>query len=304
MRRTRLMSNVTGRDFEKRIAEDRRSVEDRLISMLPPEDEAPASLHGAMRYATIGGGKRIRAVLCLASHRLCGDPRREAALEAACAIECLHAYTLIHDDLPALDDDDVRRGRPSCHKRYGEAVALLAGDALQALAFESLAGCAAPPENVAAAVRILARAAGSRYLVGGQVADIEGEGTESTEERVRFIHSRKTAEIIAASLSIGAALAGAAERVREEIHEIGRAAGFAFQIVDDILDVEGSADTVGKSLRKDEKKRKITYPAHVGIERSRETALRLITDATRRIRELGDDGYLQGLFALVAERSS
>ncbi|MGD1047568.1 MAG: polyprenyl synthetase family protein [Candidatus Krumholzibacteriaceae bacterium] len=298
------MTRPTSTDFEARFAGARRAVEERLAAILPPEGEPPESLHGAMRYATIGGGKRIRAALCLGAHGLCGDPFPDGALEAGCAIECLHAYTLIHDDLPALDDDDVRRGKPSCHKRYGEAIAILAGDALQALAFESLARCAAPPANVAEAVRILGRAAGSRFLVGGQVADVEAVGSEQTEELVGFIHSRKTAELIAASLSIGAALAGSSERTRTEIHDIGRAAGLAFQIVDDILDVEGSAEKVGKALRKDGKKGKITYPASFGIERSRETAGGLIAEAARRIRGLGDEGYLQYLFSLIAERLS
>jgi len=304
MRHTRIRSNVTVEDFEKRFTEDRAAINDHLATMLPNESEAPVSLHGAMRYATVGGGKRLRGILCIAGHRLCGDPYPAAAIEAGCAIECLHAYTLIHDDLPALDNDDVRRGRPACHKRYGEAVAILAGDALQALAFESLTRCAVSPENAVAATRILARTAGSLYLVGGQVADIEGEGEAPTAERVHFIHRRKTAELIAASLSIGAAIAGARDETRAEIHEIGRAAGLAFQIVDDILDVEGSAERVGKALRKDGEKRKITYPAHFGIERSHEMARRLIDDATHRIQKLGDKGYIRHLFALIVERAS
>jgi geranylgeranyl diphosphate synthase type II len=295
---------MTGSDFARRLAENRLAVERRLASILPGEREAPASLHGAMRYATLDGGKRLRAVLCLAGHRLCGDAHPEGALDAACAIECLHAYTLVHDDLPAIDNDDLRRGKPSCHKRFGEAVALLAGDALQALAFDALARAPAPPENIAEAVRILALAAGSRYLVGGQVADVEGEGMEPTAERIEFIHVRKTAELIGASLSIGAAIAGASEPARVEIHGIGRVAGLAFQIVDDVLDVTGNATEVGKDLRKDVKKGKITYPAHFGVQGSRETARRLIAEATQRIRAYGDDGYIQGLFAMIAERSS
>jgi geranylgeranyl diphosphate synthase type II len=291
-------------DFEARMADDRRAINDRLAALLPPGDEAPASLHGAMRYATAGGGKRLRAVLCLAAHRLCGDPLRAAALDAACAIECLHAYTLVHDDLPALDNDDVRRGKPSCHKAYGEAVAILAGDGLLTLAFEILAGCDAPAERIVESIRILSRAAGSRYLVGGQVADLEGEGEEPTEERVRFIHSRKTAELIGASLAIGAALAGAEGRTISALREIGRSAGFAFQIVDDILDVVGSEERAGKALRKDEKKKKITYPAHFGLEASRETAGRLIAEGVRSMETLGDDGYIRHIFSLIVERAS
>lgn len=286
------------------MANDRRAVDDRLAMLLPRADERPVSLHGAMRYATVDGGKRLRAILCLAGHRLCGDPRRESALEAGCAIECLHAYTLIHDDLPALDNDDLRRGKPSCHKAYGEAVAILAGDALLTLAFEILARCDAPAEQALESVRILSRAAGSRYLVGGQVADLEGEGSEPTEERVRFIHSRKTAELIGASLSIGAALAGAGKGKIGEMHEIGRSVGFAFQIIDDILDLEGNAEKAGKALRKDEKRKKITHPAHFGMELSRETARRLIADGVRAMEALGDDGYVRHIFSLIVERSS
>jgi geranylgeranyl diphosphate synthase type II len=296
-------SDVARVDFGAVLTEDRRVINARLEELLPPESTPPASLHGAMRYATLGGGKRLRAVLCLASHRLFQNPHAGAAVDAGCAIECLHAYTLIHDDLPALDDDDFRRGKPSCHKSYGEAVAILAGDALQALAFDILARCPAPAEYTAEAMRILSRAAGSRYLVGGQVADIEGEGQSGDEERLNFIHSRKTAELIAASLSIGAALAGAAGEKRTVLQELGRQTGFAFQVVDDILDVEGSEKKVGKTLRKDEKKRKLTYPAQYGIETSRQTARRLIADAARQIRMLGDEGYLQYLFDLIMERA-
>jgi geranylgeranyl diphosphate synthase type II len=290
--------------FDDRIAEDRRAVNDRLAALLPAADEEPASLHGAMRYATIDGGKRLRAILCLAGHRLCGDPRRGAALDAGCAIECLHAYTLIHDDLPALDNDDLRRGRPSCHRACGEAVAILAGDALLTFAFEVLARCDAPADRVLDAVGILSRAAGSRYLVGGQVADLEGEGCEPTEARVGFIHSRKTAELIAASLSIGACLAGADRGTIGRIHEIGRSVGFAFQIADDILDVEGSAEKAGKALRKDEKRKKITYPARFGMEASRETARRLVADGARAMETLGDNGYVSHIFSLIVNRSS
>ncbi|MCX5753905.1 MAG: polyprenyl synthetase family protein [Candidatus Krumholzibacteria bacterium] len=295
---------MTATGFAARIADDRRAVEERLAVVLPRADEEPVSLHGAMRYATVAGGKRIRAILCLAGHRLCGDPHREAALDAGCAIECLHAYTLIHDDLPALDNDDIRRGKPSCHKAYGEAVAVLAGDALLTLAFEILARCGVPAEPVLESVRILSRAAGSRYLVGGQVADLEGEGLEPTEERVRFIHCRKTAELIGASLSIGAALAGAERKKVLEIHGIGRSAGLAFQIIDDILDIEGSAERAGKALRKDAKRKKITYPAHFGIGVSRETAGRLIADGVRAMEALGDDGYVGHIFSLIVARSS
>jgi geranylgeranyl diphosphate synthase type II len=295
---------VSERNWAAALGADRLAVNERLAALLPPGDLPPASLHEAMRYAALGGGKRLRAVLCIAAHRLFGNPYPGAALDAGCAIECLHAYTLVHDDLPALDDDDLRRGRPTCHKKFGEAVAILAGDALQAEAFDVLARCGAPEERIAEAVRVLARSSGSRFLVGGQTADLEGEGATPTDDLVRFIHGRKTAELIAASLSIGAAIAGAPESSRREIHEAGRLAGLAFQISDDLLDVLGIEEQAGKGLRKDAERRKITYPALHGVERSRADAGRLAAEAARRVAALGDDGYLDFLFASMAERTS
>jgi len=291
-------------EMESRLLTDRRRVERRLDDLLPHGGEPPDSLHRAMRHAVLGGGKRMRAMMCINAHRLLGEPCPEAALDAACAIECLHAYTLIHDDLPALDDDDVRRGKPSCHIAFGEATAILAGDALQALAFEVLSGCRARDDRICRSVRLLARTAGSRFLVGGQVADLEGEGAEPTEERLLFVHQRKTAELIAASITIGALLAGAEDRVLRELELIGRNAGLAFQIIDDILDRVGSEEAVGKGLRKDKKKEKITYPACFGVERSRQRAGELIAGAVTGIQELGDAGPLQYLFRMILDRVS
>ena len=287
------------------LREYRRLVEEQLDSLMPPAGEPPSSLHEAMRYSVLGGGKRFRAMLCLSAHRLFGDPFPEAALRAACSLEMMHAYTLIHDDLPAIDDDDMRRGRASCHARYGEAVAILAGDALQALSFEVLSSCRGPePSLCLEAVRILSRAAGSRMLVGGQVADIEAEGVDPDEEKVRFIHSRKTAELIAASMSIGGALAGAAPEQLAGIGGIGRKVGLAFQIVDDLLDIGGSERIVGKGLRKDSKRGKITWPACFGADASLKTAEGLIDESTAGIRRFGDAETLEYLFRLVIERVS
>ena len=298
------MSERDPRSFDRGLEEDRRAITNRLAILLPQEEEPPRSLHGAMRHSTLGGGKRVRGILCLAAHRLFGNRYPAAALDAGCAIECLHAYTLVHDDLPDIDDDDLRRGQPACHRKYGNATAILAGDALQAFAFDILSRCDAPQEGVLEAVRTLSRAAGSLFLVGGQVADIEGEGREPSADAVTFIHARKTAALIAASLSIGAVLAGAPERDRRSIGEVGRAVGLAFQIADDILDVEGSEERVGKGLRKDSKRKKITYPAQYGVGRSRDEARRLIAEASAGIRTLGDEGYLQHIFALIVERVS
>jgi geranylgeranyl diphosphate synthase type II len=298
------MNENGGSSFDRMLEDDRRSINDRLAAVLPAEDEPPRSLHEAMRYATLGGGKRLRGILCIAGHRLFGNRRPAAALDAACAIECLHAYSLIHDDLPDIDDDDMRRGRPSCHRQFGNAVAILAGDALQALAFDILSRCEGSQGSVLETIRILSRTAGSLSLVGGQVADIEGEGKEATAEAVMFIHTRKTAALISASLSIGAVLAGASKRDRVTVDRIGRTAGLAFQIIDDILDVTGVEKNVGKGLRKDAKRRKITYPAHVGLERSRSEARRMIAEARDAIRGLGDAGYIQHIFSLIVQRVS
>lgn len=290
-------------EFEKQFAADREAVNSRLENLLPAADTEPAILHSAMRYSVLEGGKRIRAVLCISANRLFEGEFSPAAIDAACAIECFHAYTLIHDDLPALDNDDFRRGRPSCHKRFGEAIAILAGDALQAFAFEILSNCGARSDCTLKAIKILARTAGSLNVVGGQVADIEGESAEPTIERVNFIHSRKTAELISASLAIGAVLARADESTLANIEEIGRMAGMAFQICDDIIDVTGKAEVAGKSLRKDAARRKITYPSVFGVERSREQARRLSREAKARIARLGDEGYIGYLFELMAERT-
>jgi len=287
------------------MAGDRTLIEKRMDEILPPGGERPASLHEAMRYSSLGGGKRFRGMLCLQAHRIFGDPHPADALNAAAALEFLHAYTLVHDDLPALDDDDMRRGKPSCHVRFGEATALLAGDALQALSFETLSAFSgANPEDVSLAVWMLASTAGSRLLVGGQAADVESEGSKPEPGMVEFIHLRKTAELISVSLRIGAALASAGLEEIELIGEAGRDAGLAFQIVDDLLDIEGSEEETGKGLRKDIKKGKITWPASYGVGSSRETANRLIEGAVEKLRSLGDDGYLEFLFRLVIDRTS
>ncbi len=291
-------------DFTAQLRADRERIDARLDELLPQSDEPPESLHRAMRYTTLGGGKRLRGILCIASHRLFGDPYPGDALDAACAVEILHTYTLIHDDLPVIDNDDMRRGQPSCHVQFGEAAAILCGDALHALAFNILTKCQAPESAVLEAIKILSRTAGSLFLVGGQVADIEGEGKEPTRERVTFIHSRKTAELIAASMAIGAVLAEVPRNNLDALYRIGRDVGFAFQVVDDLLDLEGSEELVGKGLRKDSEKGKITYPSCCGVSNAREVARRLITDSISRIQRLGDQGYLQRLFAHIGDRVS
>ena len=292
------------KDFDRRLTENRSRINERLDELLPKAELEPVSLHRAMRHSVLNGGKRMRGLLCIAAHDLFGGSVPEAALDAACTLEFLHAYTLIHDDLPPLDDDDTRRGRPSCHIAYGEAVAILAGDALQALAFQTLAHCGTKTGDALEAVGLLSRTAGSLYLVGGQVADLEGEGQEATEEKIHFIHMRKTAELIAASIGIGVIMAGASPAEVEEMLALGRDAGFAFQIVDDLLDLEGNESLVGKGLRKDIEKGKITHPTLYGADKSREIATGLIQSAIERIERRKEHEYLRYLLSLIIERVS
>ncbi len=292
------------KDFDRRLAEDRSRINKRLDELLPMAEMEPVSLHGAMRHSVLCGGKRMRGLLCVAAHDLFDGHVPGAVLDASCSLEFLHAYTLIHDDLPPLDDDDTRRGSPSCHIAYGEAVAILAGDALQALAFQTLANCGAGADDVLKAVELLSITAGSLYLVGGQVADLEGEGQKATEKKIHFIHMRKTAALISASVGIGAIIAGASKAEVEEIVAIGRDAGFAFQIVDDLLDLEGNENLVGKGLRKDTEKGKITHPALYGVDKSRKLAAGLIRSAVEQIERRKEHGYLRYLLSLIIERAS
>lgn len=263
-----------------------------LHAALPDASERPATLHAAMRHSLFAGGKRLRPVLLLAAAEACGGTP-EPALPLACAVECLHTYTLIHDDLPCMDDDDFRRGRPTCHKVFGEGIAVLAGDALQALAFGLLATAAAPaPYTTGDYVRIMAAAAGSRHLVGGQVLDLEGEGRDITLEELRFIHESKTAALLTVCLQLGGLSAGAGEGVLDRLRQFGQCVGLAFQIIDDILDVTQTAETMGKSAGKDAAVRKATYPALLGLEASREEAARLTREARASLSGFGEKGVI------------
>src|SRR6516162_4831151 len=221
--------------------EDRLAVEAALDRLLPDETVEPASIHTAMRYSVFAGGKRMRPILCLESARIFA-PEVTPALHPACAIEFIHTYSLIHDDLPALDNDDLRRGKPTCHKKFGEAIAILAGDALLTLSFETIG---AAPVNVALRVAMLteiARSAGTRNgMVGGQVADLQAEGKDVGPETLEYIHRSKTAALIRASITVGAICAGAADEDVARLRHFGETIGWAFQVKDDILDVEESS---------------------------------------------------------------
>lgn len=290
-------------DLEKRMRNDRIRIDTRMSEIIPSGKEKPEVLHEAMRYSTLNGGKRIRGLLCVWTHEVCGGSYPETAFDAACAIEFLHSYSLIHDDLPSMDDDNVRRGKESCHVKYSPAVAILAGDALQSLAFQTLASMdGIPEENTLEAVIKLAEAAGSKHLVGGQAADIQFEGTEPNPDKVEFIHKNKTAMLIAASMSIGAIISGGAGDKSIRMNSAGLKAGLAFQIVDDLLDVEGNQYIVGKALRKDYSRGKVTYPAVYGADRSRSIAEELISEAANEIEELDSKGLITYIFNLITNR--
>ncbi len=268
------------RDIKTLILESVTLVEARLDALLPNEDISPSTLHKAMRYSIFAGGKRIRPLLCLEAAKACGATP-EAALNAACALETLHTYTLIHDDLPSMDNDDLRRGRPTSHKVYGEGIAILAGDALLTEAFAMLAQSPSNERyNVGNYVRELAHQTGSKKLVGGQVLDLEGEGRELSLDELRAIHNGKTTALILASLRLGGMCANCSSEQLKSLSDFGNNLGLAFQIIDDILDITSTPEMMGKSIGKDEKVQKATYPAIVGLDQARSEA-RELTAAAR-----------------------
>ena len=267
-----------------------KAVDAALDAYLPSAETRPATLHKAMRHSLFAGGKRLRPVLCLAAAEACGGSI-DAAMPAAAAVECLHTYTLIHDDLPCMDDDDFRRGVPTCHKVYGEGVAVLAGDALQAVAFELVAST--PPNDrftAADYVRELAVTSGSLHLIGGQVADLEGEGRQLPMDDLRYVHESKTAALLTTSVLLGAMSAGASAEQVESLRQFGMATGLAFQVIDDILDVTQTSEKLGKSAGKDVAAAKSTFPALIGLGASRAEAKRLTTEAHDALKALGTSG--------------
>jgi len=298
---------MTAFDLVAYLAERRQRVDDALAATLPPDDTPPASVHRAMRYSVMAGGKRLRPILVIAGAEAVGG-KADTVMPTACALELVHTYSLIHDDLPAMDDDDYRRGRLTNHKVFGEAIAILAGDALLTYAFRLIAENAsrvADPAVIREVILEVADAAGTGGMVGGQVVDIESEGKVVTAQTLEYIHLHKTAALIRASLRVGAMLAGGAERDLAAIGEAGRSLGLAFQIVDDILDVEGTLAELGKSAGSDERKQKATYPALHGIDASREQARALIAQAKHRLRDLGPGAVpLCALADYILERRS
>jgi len=268
--------------------EDRVAVDAQLDRLLPAESTPPPSIHAAMRYSVFAGGKRIRPILCLEAARIF-EPDASHALLPGCAIEFIHTYSLIHDDLPALDNDDLRRGKPTCHKKFGEATAILAGDALLTLAFETIAATPVSAERRVAIVTEIATAAGTvDGMVGGQVADLEAEGQQVGPETLEYIHKSKTAALIRASITAGALSAGASADDVARLRRFGEAVGWAFQVTDDILDVEESSAALGKTAGKDMAQQKATYPAIFGLERSHQIANELARKAIGELRAFGE----------------
>jgi len=275
-------------ELESYLEERRQLVQEALEGFLPPAACYPPAIHQAMHYSLFAGGKRLRPILVLAAGEAAGS-RLEPLLPAACAVELIHTYSLIHDDLPAMDNDDYRRGRPTCHKVYGEAVALLAGDALLTLAFAVLARTPAtvPPERILRATGELATAAGSQGLIGGQVVDMEAEGQAVNIEIIDYIHSHKTGSLIQACLRLGGILGGAGEEQLALLTRYGEALGLAFQITDDILDITGDLSQMGKEGGVDAARGKSTYPACLGLAASRRKAGELCREAAACARALG-----------------
>jgi geranylgeranyl diphosphate synthase type II len=274
-------------DFSGYWSARQKKVDAALDRFLPSADTKPKTIHEAMRYSIFAGGKRLRPIICLATAEVLGA-RGDQALPLACAVECIHTYSLIHDDLPCMDNDDFRRGKPTSHKVFGEAIAVLAGDALLTIAFEIAAGCKSRPRYPhAAIIRELAVASGSQALIGGQVADAEGEGKKISPGELRYIHENKTAALITASIRLGAMSANATPAQLKRLTEFGRSLGLAFQVIDDILDVTQTSEKLGKSAGKDLKAQKATYPALLGMAKAKKEADKLTARARAALKPFG-----------------
>jgi len=269
----------TQMDLKAYLVVRRKQIDRALDRYLPKADVRPPTIHKAMRYSLFAGGKRLRPILCLAAAEA-GGGKIENALPLACALECIHTYSLVHDDLPSMDNDDFRRGRATCHKVFGDGIAVLAGDALLTIAFE-IVSRAKPTRryDMSTLLREVAVAAGSQKLIAGQVADLEAEGKKSTRAQLRYIHENKTAAILTTSVRLGAMSANADAKKLQTITNFGRALGLAFQVIDDILDVTQTSEKLGKSAGKDIAAKKATYPAVLGLDQSRAEAKRLTKQA-------------------------
>jgi geranylgeranyl diphosphate synthase, type II len=260
-----------------------------LDRLLPQETQHPVSIHKAMRHSVFAGGKRLRPVLCIEAGRMVAGSVPPKIEELGAALEMLHTYSLIHDDLPALDNDDLRRGRPTCHKVFGDAIAILAGDALQTLAYETLARLECPAESRVRIIEEIAHGTGTLDgMIGGQVVDLEAEHTQPTAEMLEYIHRAKTAALITASLVSGGLYAGAKDREVKRLRGFGKSIGLAFQIVDDVLDVTQTSEQLGKTAGKDTAAQKVTYPALFGVDESVRKADVLVSTAFTELEGFGE----------------
>jgi len=284
-------------DFKKYLQRKRKIIDQALDRFLPDEDKEPESLHRAMRYSVFAGGKRLRPILAIASFEAVGGKGR-SILPVACALEMIHTYSLIHDDLPCMDDDDLRRGKPTLHKVYSEGMAVLAGDALHALAFELLLKARNPH-----VVLEVAKAIGTEGMIGGQVKDLEAEGKKVSLKEVEYIHTHKTGKLLRASVRVGAILGGADNTRLSALSAYGEKFGLAFQIVDDILDIVGKEDVLGKKSGSDKENSKATYPEVIGMERSKTLARNLLKEAKNDLKILkGKSWIFEKLADYVYER--
>jgi geranylgeranyl diphosphate synthase type II len=275
-----------------------------LDRLIPSETQYPVSIHKAMRHSVFAGGKRLRPILCMAAGRMIVGSLPDGIEELGAALEMLHTYSLIHDDLPALDNDDLRRGRPTCHKVFGDATAILAGDALQTQAYEVLAKLKCPAEARVRIVEEIARGTGTvDGMIGGQVVDLEAEHSKPNATTLEYIHRAKTAALITASLVSGGLYAGAEDREIEKLRAFGQSIGLAFQIVDDVLDVTQTSEQLGKTAGKDTTAEKATYPALFGIEQSEQKADELVKSAFAELESFGDRAEtLRELARFLVER--
>ncbi len=266
-------------DLDQYLRRTSERVDNALDKLLPAETAAPPTIHKAMRYSIFAGGKRIRPVLCLAACEAVGG-KPSAAMPLACAVECIHTYSLIHDDLPCMDDDDFRRGKPTNHKVFGEGIAVLAGDALLTHAFALAA-------SEGRYVKELAFAAGSLRLIAGQVQDLENESRPATLDEVKTTHRNKTAALITVSIRLGAMAGNASPAQLKRLTRYGEDLGLAFQVIDDILDATSTKEIMGKSVRADQKNQKSTFPTVLGIDKSRQFTADLIADAQLQLKSFG-----------------
>jgi geranylgeranyl diphosphate synthase type II len=288
------------------LEEGRKLTDAALERLLPAASVCPTSIHQAMRHSVFAGGKRIRPILCMEAGRAVAGSLPARIEELGAALEMLHTYSLIHDDLPALDNDDLRRGRPTCHKVYGEAIAILAGDALQTHAYEVLSQLRCSADARVKIIEEIARGTGTvNGMIGGQVVDLEAERTKPDAETLGYIHRSKTAALITVSVVTGGIYANANKTHVENLRQFGQAIGLAFQIVDDILDVTQTSEQLGKTAGKDVASEKATYPALFGLEESRKKARALLEEAYNSVENLGPRGEtLKDIARYLIERES